>query len=66
MILKPIIEDVPFGMAFPAELTGLAKFRQNLKRLPYETRHRWRMMNRFVPEDKFKEVLVKLVRENKI
>src|ERR1700752_851708 len=40
VILKPIIEDVPFGMAFPAELTGLAKFRQNLKRLPYETRHR--------------------------
>lgn len=66
LIMKPIIQDVPFGIAFPVQMTGFAKFKHNLKALPYETRHRWRMMRRYVPEEKLKEVLVKLVREQRI
>src|SRR5271169_3197779 len=66
VIMKPIIQDVPFGIAFPVQMTGFAKLKHNLKALPYETRHRWRMMRRYVPEEKFKEVLVKLVREQRI
>ena len=66
VILKPIIQDVPFSVAFPPQLKGFAEFRHVLKRLPYETRHRWRMMKHYVPEDKFKKVLVKLVKENRI
>lgn len=66
VIVKPIIQDVPFGIAFPAQATGFAKFKHNLKVLPYETRHRWRMMRQYVPEEKFKEVLAKLVREGRI
>lgn len=66
LILKPIIQDVPFTVAFPTQLTGFARFTQGLKALPYETRHRWRMMRQYVPEDKFKKMLLKLVREKRI
>jgi hypothetical protein len=66
VILKPIIQDVPLVVAFPTQLTGFAKIKQDWKKLPYETRHRWRMMRQYVPENEFKKVLLQLVRENRI
>jgi hypothetical protein len=30
VIMKPIIQDVPFGIAFPAQATGFPKFKHNL------------------------------------
>jgi hypothetical protein len=66
VILKPILEDVSFDVAFRAPLTGFAKLKLNLKSLPYETRNRWRMMTEFVSEDEFKNMLTRLIRERRI
>jgi hypothetical protein len=53
VILKPIIQDFPFGVAFPTQPKGVAKAKRYLESTPYEVRHRWRMMKQYVPEDKF-------------
>ena len=66
VIIRPIIEDVPFGMAFPPQLTGLAKFKHELRRLPYEARHRWRVFTGYVPEQKVADILLTLLRENRV
>jgi len=66
VVIKPIIADVPFGVAFPPALKGFAKLKNNLRNLPYETRHRWRMFRQYVPEEQFNQVLLKLLRQQRI
>lgn len=66
VIIKPIIQDVPFEIAFPPNLKGLANFGSKLRRFPYEVRHRWRVLRRYVPERKFDKILLKLLRERRI
>jgi hypothetical protein len=66
VIIKPIIQDVPFGIALPPNLKGLANLMSKLRRFPHEARHRWRVLRRYVPEKKFNKILLKLVRERRI
>jgi len=66
IILKPILHDVPFDVAFPRRLTGSAKITHDLKRLRYEIRHRWRKMQQYVPEHEFNRLLLRLLREKRI
>jgi hypothetical protein len=39
LIIKPIIQDVPFGIAFPVQMTGFSKFNvSSLSAKPYTSR----------------------------
>lgn len=66
VFIRPIIQDVPFGIAFPPELTGWKRFRLELRRLPYEVRHRWRVWKRLIPEERVERLLLKLLRERRV
>jgi hypothetical protein len=66
IILKPILEDVPFDVAFRTTLAGFDKLKLNLKSLPYEMRQRLRIIKALVSEGEFKNILTRLVRERRI
>jgi hypothetical protein len=66
VFLKPIIEDVPFGVAFPPQLQGWKRLRLELRNLPYEIRNRWRVWRKLIPEKRVAEILLKLLREQRV
>ncbi len=66
VFLRPIIEDVPFQVAFPPHLRGWRRFKHELRSLPFELRHRWRVLTRLVSEERVREILLKLLREQRI
>jgi len=66
VFIKPIIQDVPFGVAFPPQLRGWKRLSLELRNLPYEIRHRWRVLRKLIPEEKVEEILLKLLREQRV
>ncbi len=64
--LRPIIEDVPFSVAFPPTLHGWAKFKFWLRKLPYDIRHKWRMEVDYIPEDRVLKVMRNLRRKGEL
>jgi len=54
-------------VAFPVQTKSFTKTQNTRSRVfPYEIRHSWRMMQQYVPEEKFRAVLLKLVRKKRI
>lgn len=66
VFLKPVVQDVPFGIAFPSNVSGWNRLKLELRRLPYEIRHRWRVFTSLVPEETVTALLLKLLREQRV
>lgn len=66
VFLRPIIQDVPFEISFPPALTGWNRLRFELRRLPYEIRHLWRVWRRHVSEEQIEQYLLELLREQRV
>ena len=66
VVIRPIIEDVRFGIAFPPKLKGWQRIKTELKCFPYEARHRWRMYRRYIPPSMVNQHLLDLLRDGRV
>lgn len=66
IFIKPLLEQVPFDVAFPSPLEGKEKLKWFIRALPYNARYRWRRWLDVVPEDKVRKTMRRLWRESKL
>ena len=64
--LGPLVEDIPFDVAFPPPLSGWPKARWKLKNLWIEIRHRWRKRSRLPPKGAVKKIMLQLWKRDKL